>query len=154
MPYSIGKVEVWAGDIPNQPGTLAGTLEALAKAGAKLEFLIARKVDDMTSRVFVSPIKGKKLEQAAAGAGLFKAANLFGIRIEGSDKPGTGAKIARAVAEAGINIRGASAAGLGKCGVMYLAVESEADMKNAMKSIKSGLAESKAKAKSKSKKKK
>jgi len=152
MAYSVGKVDVWAGDIPNQPGTLANALDALANAGAKLEFLIARKVDDMTSRVFLSPIKGKKLERAAAGAGISKAANLFGIRIEGPDKPGTGARIARAVANAGINLRGASAAGLGKGGVMYLAVESEADLSNAMKAIKSGLKESNSKSKGKKKK--
>lgn len=145
MAYSISKVEVWAGDIPNQAGTLAKVLEQLHNAGANMEFMIARKVDDNTSRVFFAPVKGKKVQKAATSAGFSKAAKLFGVRVEGPDKPGIGAKLARGVADAGVNLRGGSAAGLGKTAVFYLAVESEADLKKAMKAAKNALAGKKGK---------
>ena len=138
MPYEVSKVEVWAGDIPNQPGTLANVLEAVSNAGTNLEFLIARKVDDNTSRVFMAPVKGRS-QKAASAAGFAKADGLYGIRIAGPDKPGIGAHLTRAVADAGVNLRGASAAAMGKNAIFYIAVESEADLKTAMKAAKSGL---------------
>lgn len=139
MAFSVAKVEVWAGDIPNQPGTLAGVLEALSKAGANMEFMIARKLDDNTSRVFVAPVKSAKVQKAASAAGFNKTANLFTMRVEGPDKAGVGARLTRAVADAGVNLRGASVAGLGKTAVFYLAVDSESDLQNAMKVAKSAV---------------
>lgn len=136
MPYTINKVDVWAADIPNQPGTLARVLEGLSNAGAQLEFMIARKVDDDTSRVFVAPIKGVKQQKAASDAGLAWTAGMQSLRIEGPDRAGLGAKIANAVAEKGINLRGASAATIGKKAVFYLAVESEQHLKEATKAVR------------------
>jgi len=139
MPYTINKVEVWVGDIPNRPGTLARVLEGLSGAGASLEFLIARKLDDATSRVFVAPLKTKKQKQAAGNVGL-SVADMNSIRIEGPDRPGLGAQLSRAVADAGINIRGASAAALGKRAVFYLAFDSTADAKSAAAALRKALA--------------
>lgn len=130
MAYTISKVEVWAGDIPNRPGTLARVLEGLSGAGASLEFLIARKLDDTTSRVFVAPLKTKKQKQAAGNVGLSVAA-MNSLRIEGPDRPGLGAQLSRAVADAGINIRGVSAAALGRRAVFYIAFDSPQDAKTA-----------------------
>lgn len=135
MPYTINKVDVWAADIPNQPGTLARVLEGLSNAGAQLEFMIARKVNDDTSRVFVAPIKGAKQHRAASDVGLTRAAGMHSLRIEGPDRAGLGAKITNAVAEKGINLRGASAATIGKKAVFYLAVESEQHLKEATKAV-------------------
>ena len=139
MAYEIGKVEVWAADIPNRPGTLANVLNGLSDAGAQLEFMIARKVNDGTSRVFLAPIKGAKPKQAAKGAGLSPATGMYALRIEGADKPGLGARITDAVAGGGVNLRGASAAALGKKAVFYLAVESEDALKQATKALRTAL---------------
>jgi UTP:GlnB (protein PII) uridylyltransferase len=98
--------------------------------------MIARKVDDHTSRVFVAPIKGAKRQQAAAGVGLTRAAGMFSLRIEGPDQPGLGARITSAVAEKGVNLRGASAAAVGKKAVFYLAVEGERDLKEATRAVR------------------
>ncbi len=137
MPYTINKVEVWAADIMNRPGTLAHVLEELTDAGAELEFMIARRVDRKTSRVFVAPIKGRKQERAASEVGLSRAKGMHSIRIEGPDRAGLGAKITRAVAAQGINLRGASGAAIGRKAVIYLAVEAEQDMKKAMRVVRS-----------------
>ena len=136
MPYTINKVNVWATDVPNQPGTLARVLEGLSNAGAQLEFMIARKVDESISRVFVAPIKGAKQHRAASDVGLTRAAGMHSLRIEGPDRAGLGAEITRAVSEKGINLRGASAAAIGRKAVLYLAVESEQNLKEAMRVVR------------------
>jgi predicted amino acid-binding ACT domain protein len=133
MSYAISKAQVWVGDIPNQPGTLARVLEALAEAGAQLEFLI---VDENISRVFVAPLKAKKQKQAATDAGLAPAAGMYSIRIEGPDRAGLGAEIARSVAVAGLNIRGASAAAIGRKAVLYLAFKAESDAQAAATAVR------------------
>ncbi len=136
MSYSINKVEVWAADIPNRAGTLSRVLDGVSSAGAQLEFMIARKMNDATSRVFVAPIKGAKRVKAASGVGLKRAAGLLSLRIEGPDRPGLGSKITNAVAQQGVNLRGASAAAVGKKAVFYLAVESEQDLKEATRAVR------------------
>jgi hypothetical protein len=140
MAYEVSKVDVWAADVPNRPGTLARVLDSLSDAGGQLEFMIARKVDDSTSRIFLAPIKGAKLKKAAQAAGLAPADGLASVRIFGPDKPGLGAKITRAVAENGVNLRGASAAGLGKQAVFYLAVEGDDELKKARQAVRKALA--------------
>jgi hypothetical protein len=136
MPHVIKKVEVWAADVQNRPGTLARILEGLARAGAQLEFIIARQVTANTSRVFVAPLKGKKQTQMASELGMVPAAGMQSIRIEGPDRAGLGAQIARSVTAAGINIRGASAATIGRKMVFYLAFTTDEEAKAAAKAIR------------------
>jgi len=123
MSYTVKKVEVWAGDIRNKPGMLARVLEALSGAGAQLEFMVARRVTSESSRVFVAPIKGAKQKRAAQDVGLVPASGMYAVRIDGPDRPGLGAEITRSVADKGLNLRGASAAAIGKKTVFWLAFE-------------------------------
>ncbi len=136
MPYTIKKVDVWAGDILNRAGMLARVLEALTNAGAQLEFMIARRLNERTSRVFLAPIKGVKQHRAASEVGLVRASGMHSLRIGGPDRAGLGARITRAVAERGINLRGASAASIGRKAVFYLAVDSEPNLKEAMRVVR------------------
>lgn len=121
MAYRITRVDVWAADILNRPGMLARVLEALRNAGAEVEFLIARRVTEHTSRVFVSPIKGRRQQQAAADVGLVPAVGMHALCVKGPNRPGLAAEITRAVATAGINLRGVSAAVIGPTAALYLA---------------------------------
>jgi len=141
MAYSVKKVEVWAGEIADRPGGLAGTVQALSGAGANLEFIIARRSPDKpgTGVVFLTPIKGAKQKGAAQGAGLATTDSLHSVRVEGPDKAGLGAKMAGALAEAGINLRGLSAAALGRRGVSYFAFDSAADADAAIRVLKKAL---------------
>ena len=131
MPYEVTKIEVWAGDLPNHPGTLAQRLEAFAKAGANLEFVIARRKSEDTSRAFFAPVRGKKQQQAAIDLGVQKAVGLHALRIEGPDKPGLGACLTKSLGDAGINLRGLSAASLGKRSVCYVAFATAEEAKRA-----------------------
>jgi hypothetical protein len=141
MAYAINKVDVWAGEIADRPGGLAGTLETLQNAGANLGFLVARRAPDKPGSgvVFVTPIKGAKQKAAAAAAGLQTTDSLHSLRVEGPDRPGLGTKMTRALADAGINLRGISAAAIGRRATTYFAFDSAADADNAMRILRKTL---------------
>ena len=129
MKLDVSRTDTWASTIDDRPGGLADKLAALAAAGANLEFIIARRAPEKRGRgvVFVTPLKGSKQIKAAEAAGFQKTESLHSLRVEGSDKPGMGAKLTRALAEAGINLRGLSAAALGKRYVTHLALDTAQD---------------------------
>jgi hypothetical protein len=138
MKFKISRTDTWAAPIEDRPGGLANALAALAAAGADLELIIARRAPEKkgTGVVFVTPIKGAKQVKAAAAVGFQKTDSLHSLRIEGADKPGTGAKLTRALADAGINLRGFSAAALGKQFVSHIAVDTTADAARAAAALK------------------
>ncbi len=138
MAFEITKVDVWAGEMKDRPGTLANKLGPVAQAGANLDFVIARRQPDKpgTSVVFLAPLQGPQQTQAAEGAGLAKAAGLRSVRIVGPDRPGLGAAIAQTVGEAGLNIRGLSAAAVGDRCVTYIAFETDDDAAKAIRVLK------------------
>jgi len=138
MALKVSKVDVWVGGLKDRPGALAEKLRALADAGAELEFLIARRAPDKPGAgvVFLTPLKGAKQLAAAKKAGLRKTRSLNSVQIEGPDKPGLGAKLTEALAAKGINLRGLSAAVIGKRFVMHLALDSSADAAKAVRTLK------------------
>jgi hypothetical protein len=129
MKHSVSRTDVWAATIDDRPGGLAEKLEALAAAGANLEFLIGRRMPEQRGKgvVFVTPLKGVKQLKAAQRAGFEKTESLHSLRVEGSDKVGTGAKLTKALADGGVNLRGISAAAFGKKFVLHLALDSAKD---------------------------
>jgi len=138
MKLKINHVNVWAASIADRPGGLANKLEALTKAGTNIEFMIARRAPDRpgTGVVFVTPLHGARQERAAARNDFVKTDSLHSIRVEGKDQRGLGAKMTRALANAGINLRGVSAAAIGKKFVAYFAIDSAADSSKAVKVLK------------------
>jgi hypothetical protein len=141
MAYTVTKVDVWAGEIADRPGGLGSTIEALSSAGANLEFLVSRRSPDRpgTGVVFLTPVKGAKQKNAARAAGLNTTDSLHSVRVEGPDRPGLGTKMTQAIADAGINLRGVSAAALGRRAVTYLAFDNAADANNAIRALKKAL---------------
>jgi hypothetical protein len=138
MALNVTRSDVWAAGIDDQPGGLAGKLKSLADAGAHLEFVIARRAPDKpgTGVVFLTPLKGAAQIRAAKKAGFLKTATLHSVRVEAPDKPGLGARMTEALAEAGINLRGLSAAAIGKRCVVHLAVDTSADATKAIRILK------------------
>lgn len=133
MALKVTKADVWAATIEDRAGSAADTLEALSKAGANFEMVLARRTDEPGKGVmFVSPLKGAKAIKAAHAAGLGKPQNIHSVRIEGGDKPGLGAKIARALGDAGVSFRGINAAAIGRKFVSYIACDSADDATKAV----------------------
>ncbi|HWR97882.1 MAG TPA: hypothetical protein VN317_05610 [Candidatus Methanoperedens sp.] len=137
MALKATKVDTWAATIKDQPGGLALKLEALAAARVNLEFIIARRAPEKpgTGVVFVTPIAGARGLAAAKKAGFKKTPTLHTVRVQGADKAGQGARITAALAAAGINLRGFSAAAIGKKFVAHVAVDTTAAATKAMKVI-------------------
>ena len=129
MKLKVSRTDVWAAPLEDRPGGLADKLNALAQGGVNLEFIIARRTPERSGQgvVFVTPLKGAKQAKAAESAGFSRTASLHSLRVEGADKRGEGAKLAGALADAGINLRGVSAAAFGKRFVCHLALDSATD---------------------------
>ena len=137
MALKATKADVWVVTLEDRPGGAAATLEALARAGANLEMVLARRTETPGQGVmFVTPIKGAKATKAAQEAGMAKPANIHSVRIEGGDKAGLGSKIARALAQAGINFRGMSGVVIGKKFISYIALDSAEDQAKAVAALK------------------
>ena len=123
------RVDTWAAPIEDKPGGLAAKLNALAAAGVNLEIAIARRAPERagTGVVFVTPIQGAKAIRAARVAGFSKTASLQTVRAEGPDKAGQVARLAQALGDQGLNLRGLSAAAISGKFICHVAVDSAAD---------------------------
>ena len=138
MSLKVTKMDVWSGEIQDQPGGLSGVLRQLAEANADLEMVVARRQPDRPGAgiVFLAPVKGRKATAAAAVAGLSPAHGLGALRVEGTNRPGLGAKMTGAIADSGVNLRGLSAAVLGSRFVAYMAFDGAEDADKAAKAIR------------------
>ena len=138
MALRVQRVDTWAASIKDRTGSLAAKLGALAKAGVNLEFVVARRAAEKpgTGIVFVTPIKGAAKGRKAREAGFKKTTSLHTVRIEGADRKGCGAKMARALAEAGLNLRGMSAAAMNGKFVAHIALDTAADASKAARILR------------------
>ena len=132
MALKVTKAEVWAVTLDDRAGGAADKLEGLAKGGANLEMVLARRTSEQPGKgvMFVTPVKGAKAMKAA------QPEHIYSVRIEGGDKPGLGSKIARALGDAGISFRGMNAAAMGRKFVSYIACDSAEDQARAIAAIK------------------
>lgn len=138
MSMQVSREQVWVAQIDDAPGGLAAKLTPLAEAGVNLGFVIARRSDreDGKGVVFVTPLLGDRQKNAAAVAGFHASEHIHGVRAEGPDRAGLGEVVTQAISEAGINMRGLSAAAVdGKC-IVHLALDSEKDAALAMDILK------------------
>lgn len=138
MALKVSRSDIWTTTIDDRAGGAADKLEALAKAGANLEMVFARRMAEQPGKgiLFAGPVKGAKVVRAAQAAGFAKPDNIHGVRIEGGDKPGLGAKIARALGDAGISFRGMTAIAIGRKFVDYIACDSAEDAANAVAALR------------------
>ncbi len=138
MAFKVNKVEMWTGAIADRAGSLADKLEPLVEAGVDLEVVVARRQPHLPGQgvVFLGPVKGTKGHKAAAAAGLTKAGDLVALRVEGPNKPGECQRLARILADAGINLRGLAATVLGKNFAVSLGFDSDADASRAARLLR------------------
>jgi predicted amino acid-binding ACT domain protein len=134
MDLSVERVDVWAAPIQDRPGGVAELLKGLQKAGADLQFLIARRAPEKpgTGVVFVTPLQGEREVRAASQLGFNVTQSLHSIRVMGQDRAGILAELAQALAEGGINLRGLAASVIGSQFIAYMGVDSLADCDKAI----------------------
>src|SRR5262245_53099270 len=138
MSHRVSKVNVWSGEIEDRPGAVSDVFGTLARAGANLRFVFARRQPDRPGQglLFVEPMQGKREEDAARSANLSPASDLVGILVEGSNKPGTGQRLTQVLAEEQINLRALSAMVIGSKFIALLAFDNAADADRGMKVLR------------------
>src|ERR1700752_4706664 len=124
MALKVTKVEMWAAPIDDRAGGAGEKIGPLSEAGANFEFVFGRRTPENPGKgiLYVAPVKGAKVGRAAASAGFQKAGEIHGLRIEGTNKAGTSARIMRALSDAGVSFRGFTGSSLGTKFVAYLAL--------------------------------
>jgi predicted amino acid-binding ACT domain protein len=137
MAIKASRNDVWMAVIDDQAGGAAEKLEALARAGADLETVFARRTPEHPGQgMFAGPIEGAKVKRAAEEAGFSRHESMKGIRIEGTDKPGLGSKIARCLADQGVSFRGMQASVVGKNFLSFIVLDTEDDATKAVKALR------------------
>ncbi|HIJ67706.1 MAG TPA: ACT domain-containing protein [Planctomycetes bacterium] len=135
MDIIVEHVNVWAAPIKDQVGGLYRTLTSLKEAGADLDFVIARRTpeDPGNGVVFVTPLRGDREISAAANLGFNVSTSVSSVRVEGDNKPGLAADVTKILADAGITLRGFSAAVIGARFIFYIGFDSKQDAEKAVK---------------------
>jgi hypothetical protein len=95
--------------------------------------------DEGRAAIELYPVSGKKVTDAASGAGL-AASSIPTLLVEGDDKPGLGLAIAEAVAGAGVNMTFFVAQVIGRRYSAVIGFGSDADAKTAAPLIKKATA--------------
>ncbi|HXJ10425.1 MAG TPA: amino acid-binding protein [Burkholderiales bacterium] len=138
MALKATRTDMWTCMVDDRAGGTAERLDQLAKAGANLEMVFARRAPEMPDKglMFVTPIKGAKAVRAAEAAGFHKAPGVISVRVEGGDKPGLCARMSRALGDAGISFRGLTAIAIGRKFISYIALDSDGDAAKAVSVLK------------------
>lgn len=129
MNVSVEPEEVWVTSVEDRTGGVAEKLSLLAEAGADLDFIIARRAPERpgTGVLFVTPLRGDREIEAATELGFSATSRLHSLRIEGRSVPGIGARLTRAISQAGINLRGVSGAVIGTQFVLHVSFDTAED---------------------------
>jgi hypothetical protein len=120
---------------------LASTLEPLAKAGLDLQAVMGYRLPGEGGRaaIEVYPVVGKKAIAAAQSAGL-SASSIPTLLVEGDNRPGLGHTVARAIADAGINLSFLVAQVVGRKYSSVFGFENEEDARKTATLIKKATA--------------
>ncbi|HEV8231059.1 MAG TPA: hypothetical protein VGQ75_01820 [Thermoanaerobaculia bacterium] len=137
MAVSVKQITLWRSEVANRPGSLAETLGPLAKAGANLKVVMGYRIpgEETRAAIEVYPVSGKKVTDAAHSVGLVDS-GIPALLVDGDDRPGLGAAIARSLGDAGINMIFLMAQVVGRRYSAIVGFESPGDAKRAASLVK------------------
>ena len=137
MAVRVKQVTLWRSEVANRAGALAGILGPIAEAGGNLKVVMGYRIPGAENRaaVEVYPVSGKKVTAAARSVGLSDS-GIPALLVDGDDRAGLGAAIARGVAGVGINMIFLMAQVVGRRYSAIIGFESAADAKRAASVIK------------------
>lgn len=141
MAVTVTSIKLWRKEVENRPGELANTLGPLVAAGADFQVLMGYRFPGNESKAAIElyPVSGKKATAAAKAAGL-SAAEIPCLLVEGDNKPGIAQAIAKAIADAGINMSFVVAQAVGRRYSGIFGFENDADTRRAATVIKKATA--------------
>jgi hypothetical protein len=142
MAVTVRKVTIWRGEVDNRAGALARVLEPLREVRGSLDLVMGYRVPSQHGRAVIEvwPVSGKKVSQAAEAAGL-RPSETPTLLAMGDDRPGLGHAMARALADAGINMVFLVAQVIGRRYAAVFGFESADDAERAaglLRKVKSG----------------
>jgi predicted amino acid-binding ACT domain protein len=136
MALTVKKITLWRGKVENRPGTLAEVLAPAAAARTDLKVVMGyREPGEAQAVIELFPVGGKKLTTGMASAGLGPSTGAT-LLVTGDDRAGLCHAMARAVAEAGINLSFVVAQAVGRKFSAVFGFESDADAARATTLIK------------------
>jgi len=136
MAITVKKITLWRQESGDRPGLMAESLGPLAAQGTSLKVAMGyRQPGGNTAVIEVSPVSGKKAVAAAQSGGL-AASTIPTLLVEGDDRPGLGHALARAIADAGINLDFLVAQAVGRKFSAIFGFGNEADARTAASLIK------------------
>lgn len=137
MPVQVKRITLWWKELENRAGSLASTLEPVAKAGADLQIVMGYCYPGDRARAAVElyPVANKKAKVAAETAGL-AASTIPAVLVQGDNRAGLGHVITKTVADAGVNLDFLVAQVIGRKFSAVLGFENDADANKATTLIK------------------
>lgn len=137
MAVTVKRITVYRAEVDNRTGALARALAGVVAAKGSLDVVMGYRMPGQHDRAVIEvwPVSGKKVTQAAEAAGL-RASDTPTLLVQGDDRPGLGQAMARALADAGINIAFLVAQVVGRRYSAVLGFESAADADRAVGLIK------------------
>lgn len=120
MAETIRRVEYWYVTVPDKPGTGADVLSTLQGAGVNLIGYLGFPSGRGRSQLDLVPEVPAALRAAAKQAGLKLSRAKRAFLVQGDDRPGAVAELARRLGEKKVNITAAAAAcaGAGRYGMI------------------------------------
>ena len=132
MAVTVKPIKLWRREVDNRAGTLAETLEPLARSGVDLQSVMGYRFPGNESRAAIElhPVSGRKATDAARAGGLAPS-DIPALQVDGDNRPGLGHALARALADAGINIAFVVAQARGRRYSAILGFDNAADARKA-----------------------
>lgn len=133
MGFKLDRVHVWACEVADQAGGVAGQLAILAQANANLEFILTRRLPDRPGKgiLYVAPVTGPSQVRAARAAGLSETHDPVVLRVEGDNEAGLAHRLTQQWALANISLQGLTMAVMGNKFVGFAAFDSVTDANRA-----------------------
>ncbi len=133
MSFKLDRMHVWAGEVADQAGGVAGKLALLAQAGANLEYIYTRRQADKpgTGILYVAPVTGPLAVRAARSAGLHEANAPVVLRVEGDNSAGLAHRLTQQWAVEGLSLHGLMMSVLGDKFVGYVSFDTVGDANRA-----------------------
>ena len=108
MGFKLDRMHVWSVEVMDQAGGVAAKLSLLAQAGANLEYIYTKRLENRPGMgmLYIAPITGSLQLRAARSAGLSETDNPVVLRVEGDNQAGLAHKLTQQWALAGLSLHG------------------------------------------------
>lgn len=138
MKLTTTQVEMWSVEIDDQAGGLARTLRAIADFGVDLDYVTAQRQPDKAGKgILLVSSPGNRIQlDRATEIGLRGVSDRPMLKIEGTDALGMDARLAQAIADAGVNMKSFTSGALGHQFVCFIGFDTMQDRDKADTAIK------------------